>query len=205
MLFLFTSPRLPASLFHPCLLFDFSFSHSAPLPSILLSLVFFLLFQSFWPFSKSPCQLSSLLSSIYICLFLPCPSLTSHSILSFLLSLSLRFPLCFSLSLSCSLTAPTLFVFLFLANHYSFSFVSSDAAALFCKLNPSSSLSSPPSASTRALFSFSSLCSSSRVGWAAWRLSAAADTLLGCNGAVVFVCWFCVYVCGRMRRSRGIV
>lgn len=117
-----------------CELSHFSFVF-ALLPSILLSLfLFFPLFRSFCPLSKSPCHLSSLLSSIYICLFLPCPSLTSHSPFPSFICFLPVFPLCFSLSLSCSLAIPTLSVFLFLANHYSFSFVSSEA--LFCKMNP---------------------------------------------------------------------
>lgn len=185
MLPLSTSPRLSASLFHRCLLFDFPFFHSALLPSILLSLSFFLLFQSFCPFSKSPCQLSSLLSSIYICLFLPCPSLTSPSLPpSFFLFPSI-FPCAFSLSRS--LTAPTLFVFVFLANHYSFSFVSSDAAALSASRNPS--FCSPTPRPNPLRLSFSSRCSSGRVGRPAWRLAAAADTVLGCDG------WGCGCVC----------
>ena len=113
-------------------------------------------FSLFCPLSKSPCHLSSLDSSIYICLFLPRPSLTSHC-LSLLRSLSLCFSPCafllslsLSLSLALSLAAPILFVFLFLANHYSFSFVSTDAAALFCK-------PSPASLNPRSLFSLIAL------------------------------------------------
>lgn len=64
--------------------------------------------------------------------------------------LSLRLPLVHSLPLFAF--SPALFspsppqlslVFLFPANHYSFSFVSSDAAALFRELNPSPSLPRP--------------------------------------------------------------
>lgn len=120
-------PLLSASLhpFHPSVSFlTFCLSTLLYFPPSR-SHCFFMLFQSFCPLSKSPCHLSSLGSSIYICLFLPCPSLTSHS-------LSLCFPpVLFSLSLLLSPHLSPLSLSLFLANHYSFSFVSSDAAALF--------------------------------------------------------------------------
>lgn len=138
LLFLPTSPLMSAPLhfFHPYCMSAFSFFFCLCSTSLHLALIvsFFPLFRSFCPLSKSPCHLSSLLSSIYICLFLPCPSLTSHSPFPSFICFLPVFPLCFSLSLSCSLAIPTLSVFLFLANHYSFSFVSSEA--LFCKMNP---------------------------------------------------------------------
>lgn len=127
----------------------FSFVFALLPPHLALIVSFFPLFLSFCTLSKSPCHLSSLLSSIYICLFLPCPSLTSHSPFPSFICFLPVFPLCFSLSLPCSLAIPTLSVFLFLANHYSFSFVSSEA--LFCKTNPPL----PPSLPACAPFSFS--------------------------------------------------
>lgn len=70
------------------------------------------------PHSKSPCHISSLLSSIYICLFLPCPSFTSHSCLFHSL-----FPL-FSpvLFLHLPPTSSTHSVFLFLGKSLFFHF-----------------------------------------------------------------------------------
>lgn len=152
-------------------------------------IVFFLLFQSFCPFSKSPCQLSSLLSSIYICLFLPCPSLTSHSLFPFFFLFSSVFP-CAFLSLSLALSPPQL----------SLSFSSWQIIILFLlsavMLLPFSAswtplrLSPPPSVSTRALFSFSQRCSSGRVG----RPGLAPHF---CTHSAGLWWWWCGFVCMR--------
>jgi len=222
LLFLSTSPLLPES---PHSQFFLSFHPSVSFLTFCLSILlyfpppcshcFFCFSHLFVPFSKSPCHLSSLLSSIYICLFLPCPSLTSlHSSLS--VSFTLFFPCAlFSLSLSLALclffTTPTLSVVLFLANHHSFSFVSSDAAALFCKLNPSLSLSSPhpPSLTLHSSLSHSAV---PVAGWGGW-LGASVLLQTHCWAVMVVLCvcvCLCVCVVGgcswwRMRRETGIV
>lgn len=126
-----------------CLLFDFLCFHSALLPSTLLSLFFFSFFalsDLFSPFLSHP-VISPHCSHLSIYAYF-CHVLRSPLTLSFPHSFS--FPLflpCAFLYLSFALSLDQLS--LSLANHYSFSFVSSDASALFCKLNPPTL--SPPS------------------------------------------------------------
>lgn len=117
-------------------------SHCLLCPSLDLTLImffsFFLYFHSFCPFLSHPVKYphcSHLSIYAYFCHVLRSP-LTVLPIPSFLPC----FP-CASLHLSHS--AQTHSVFHSQANHYSLSFVSSDAAALCCKLNPSPSFAHP--------------------------------------------------------------
>lgn len=120
-------------------------------------------FHCFFHFSQSVCPplshpvISPHCSHLSIYAYF-CHVLRSPLTLCLFRSLSLCFPTCTPPSFFCS-TSPTHSVFLFLANHYSFSFVSSDAAALFCRLKPlSPSFLTPCS-------SFLSRCAAPVAGW----------------------------------------
>lgn len=157
--------------------------------SLRFALIVFFLVVS--PLSKSPCHISSLLSSIYICLFLPCPSFTSHSPLASFIPFFLGFPLCFfSISLLPLQLTPS---FSFLANHYSFSFVSSDAACPFPWAEPPLR---PPSSAHPSLLCLSH-CTAPVAGWGG-RLGASMLLLLLqtlCWDVMLLVCCRRVCVC----------